>query len=269
MKYKMIVSDLDGTLLDDNRKVSKENIKYINEARKNGFIFAIATGRMYKSAKIIASLIDKDIPIATANGAYTVNGEGKVLLNNPLSIENILKINEVALNHGLYYFFYGKETIYVHETKYEHLERSKYPKSADAAEIIKFDNLEEVLDDNNPIYKSLFISDNYSPHNKITLDLSYIKGLNVTSSMSDNYEITTIGADKGSALDAFSKEFNIPVEQIIAIGDNRNDIAMLNKSGLGVSVYNACEEVKDLSDIITVSNNESPIAKLIKEYVNC
>lgn len=76
-----------------------------------------------------------------------------------------------------------------------------------------------------------------------------------------------MGVSKGRAVELLAKKYNIKPEEIITIGDNRNDISMLTYAGLGVAVGNSGKDIKDISDYVTVSNEEDAIAQIIEEFI--
>ncbi len=266
--YKMIVSDLDGTLLNNNKGISHKNIEFIKRAVEKGIYFVIATGRIYKSAFLYSKLLEVGVDIASCNGAYTVDKNNKVILSETIGNEELIKIEEIANKYNQFYYFYDKEDIYTKYDDSKERDFSKYfPKSKDPIKLKHYKDIRELIDNNIPIYKSLYVSMEDDILENIEYEFEDIGDILVTSSSSNNVEVNKMGVSKGRAVELLAKKYNIKPEEIITIGDNRNDISMLTYAGLGVAVGNSGKDIKDISDYVTVSNEEDAIAQIIEEFI--
>ena len=98
-------------------------------------------------------------------------------------------------------------------------------------------------------------------------ELREIEGIEVTGALVNNIEVSVQGVNKGNALLALGEMLHIKKEEILALGDGANDIEMLKKAGLGIAMANSSDEVKAAADIVTVSNDEEGVARIIEEYV--
>lgn len=266
MKYKMIVTDMDDTLLTKDKQISEKNLDYIKRAREKGCIFAIATGRLYSSAHIYAKNIGDDISIAALNGAYTVYRDEDVLIDIRLNYSQIEKIEDIAKKYNQFYYFYDSHNVYANELD-ERNYNKYFPRSRDPVKLFHYKSLVELENKNIPIYKSFYITKDTAELDKIEREIEDIGNIIVTSSSSNNIEVNRYGATKGNAVEALANKYNIEREEIITIGDNRNDLSMLEYAGLGVAVSNASEDIKKFADYVTVSNEEDAIAKIIEEFI--
>ena len=116
------------------------------------------------------------------------------------------------------------------------------------------------------ILKVIVIEDeNLSILDEITKELNKIEGLEITKSWFNNIEIMATGSDKGSAVKILAEYLDIDKDEIIAFGDNYNDISMLEFAGIGVAMGNADEFVKSKADYITSTNSEDGVAKALYE----
>jgi hydroxymethylpyrimidine pyrophosphatase-like HAD family hydrolase len=97
--------------------------------------------------------------------------------------------------------------------------------------------------------------------------LRFIDETFVTSASPFNLEVTHINGNKGYGLKAMASYFNIPIENTVAIGDEKNDLPMLNIAGLSIAMGNAEEEVKLSSDVVTLSNDENGVAYAFEKYI--
>lgn len=266
MRYKMIVTDLDDTLLTKDKRVSEKNLDYIQKAREKGCIFAIATGRLYSSAHIYAKDIGDDISIAALNGAYTVFKNEEVLVDIKLNYSQIKEIEKIAEKYNQFYYFYDSHNVYANEKDERNYNRY-FPRSRDPVKLYHYKNLSELENDDIPIYKSFYITTNRAELDKIEREIEDIGNIIVTSSSRNNIEINRYGATKGNAVEALANKYGINRDEIITIGDNRNDLSMLEYAGLGIAVSNASQDIQNFADYVTVSNEEDAIAKVIEEFI--
>jgi len=262
MKFKdiMIVSDLDGTLLNDQKQVGISNQEHINEFVLNDGVFAIATGRTPLSAKPFLKNIKINGPCIFYNGSIVYDSKmEKILAANKLDkvsirpfIEMIIKKNKVIVE------VYSLDRIYIvsnktYDNPIANNEGDKYQKA----------NLDEIDSEN--WYKVLFCS--YDGYLKEVDDLFKESGLsekfNSFFSHDYYYEITPFETSKGSALESL----NIS-RFLCTIGDQANDLEMIKVADLGVAVKNANKLLIKESDYLSVSNNDELIKDVLSYLTN-
>lgn len=269
MDLKMIVSDLDSTLLKDDKTISDINYEYINRAIDKGILFVLATGRLLISALNYKEQLNSNIPVIASNGAVLTDEEDSVIYKEAVSYDILKKLDQIALEVDIPLYFSSEDHIYsrVSRTNDKYIKNNFNNKLDKRIKVERYNDISYLVENEIDILKSTFIS--YIPGNldKIPDKLKDIEGISVTSSGSHNIEIAKEGIDKAKALEYLSKEKNIRPENILAIGDNLNDIGMIKFAGLGVSVSNGENEVLKHADIVTVSNEEDALAKIIKEYI--
>jgi len=273
MNYKMIVLDLDGTLLDDEKKISEKNIKILNELHKRDIQIVIATGRNYYMAKMLTEKIKTLKPVILANNGaiirYSHNDE-LVEYNylNPLEFEKIynegLKYN---LNPVLHVDEYtnGYDLIYERED-YEEVYSGYIKKGYNRARITKFDpkNINNIL--------SVCYFDEYNKLRSFANEMKKQKEgrfntiCNRNISKRSLLEFLHPEGCKWSALKKYSSRINILPDEIISIGDDNNDIEMLRNSGLSIAMKNGTEEsIKAAKKISDYDNNNSGVYHALYE----
>ena len=89
----------------------------------------------------------------------------------------------------------------------------------------------------------------------------------IASSWANNIEVMAIGADKGSGLQTLCEKLGVPMEQVMAIGDNENDETMLKAAGLSVAMENATDHIKSICNTVTLDCNHSGVGHAIEQYV--
>lgn len=267
--FKMIISDLDHTLLTDEKNISKSDIEYIRKAKENGTIFVIATGRIYASAKFYRELLGIDCPTIACNGAIIFDAEDKNIFKQKLDYEQLYLIANIAEKYNQYYHFHGKDYIY---TKFDTHKYDKYYNSGSGIKEkanlkVVYSDLKELEEKKIEIYKSLFIALKDEVIKDVESDFSEIENVTITSSSRNNLEVNKSGVNKGKAVEILSEYYKISTDDIICVGDNRNDESMLKTAGLGIAVSNSSESTKKIADEIICSNNQNPLTKVIKEHI--
>ena len=280
--YKMIVVDLDGTLLNDYKKVSQENLKAIKRAYdEKNVITVIATGRQLEYARDISKACNNSLGnyIIACNGGIVQD----VLTNEYIykvsfSNEEVLKIRKVFLeeNVDVMMIYTDGEIIVESKNDNEVLDSGINANN----EKIEGKNIEKEINKNEDILKllCLMIGDKNALENAIK-KLNNME--NIETSGICNYLYRTIdkkyesayidimkkGISKRNAINIVADKLGIKQDEIIVMGDGKNDIPMFEGVGLSVAMENAVDEVKGKADYITASNNDDGVAKAIKKFI--
>lgn len=275
MIYKLLCTDMDGTLLSKHHEISKENIEAVKKASAKGVKIAVCTGRLHSSAFYYASLLEVKTPVISSNGAFIrEKDEDKIIYKSILKKEHCSKILEVCRNHGLNVSFHTPNTVFA-ETElfsaknYKDFNKKLPEEGKIKIEILPKGTLEEIFDKyEDDIVKAIVIEDEKLIElKKAKEELKSLGGLEVVSSFPNNFEIMSEGVSKGRAVEILAKAYGIKREEIICIGDNENDISMLQYAGLGIAMGNASEEAKKAADYVTDTNLNNGVAKAIEKFI--
>lgn len=283
---KLIAIDMDGTLLNEKGEVSLANAQAIRSAQKQGVHVVIATGRSYNGALGVLQPAEIDCPIIHLNGACTRSLDGELLRSVRLDNKTAHMIHQAFQETGIYHELYTDDGIFANRDGYNHLKvemdlwKSANPaiqpemmqmmvkKQFRQAQVRDHMFLEDVIaEPSYQIYKILAFS---MMHEKLEQAHSKVAGLDnivITSSANNNIEINHLEAQKGKALAELASRWDIPLAETMAIGDNRNDLSMLQMAGIGVAMGNAEQEIKDLCDFVTRPNDEDGVAFAIQKFV--
>jgi len=266
MDYKLIAIDMDGTLLNSKKEISIRTFQAIQRAKEKGVNVVLATGRLLKSAELFAENLNLNSHILACNGAIIIDGSKNVVYNNPLDLTTVSKIMEIGRKHQVYYHFYDERCFYSNTYVKEIVDYYSGRDQKIDIHIIE-DNIDilKILDIN--IYKFLFIENNTNKLEKLREDIIQLDMISTTKSWINNLEVMDRGVSKGAGLKILCDKLNIPSEDIIAIGDNENDLSMINFAGLGVSMGNGTELVKKEADYITLTNDEDGVAHIIEKFI--
>lgn len=280
---KLIASDLDGTLLQDDGSISKETVRMIKEAEQQGIRFMVATGRSYNSAKQAINRAGLHVPILCMNGANLYNDEDQLLIDTPFDVPMAKEIVNAVDTNKIYLEMYTSNGVYAPE-KDQFVEmlltilREKFVGYTDEQikdhinqrfqeETFTFtDDFLSVLDDPAIIpYKLLAFSFDKSDLDTLRQTFANRDDLYVTSSGFDNVEFNHKEATKGHALLAYAKTLGISSDEIMAIGDNENDLPMLTNVKYGVAMDNASDLIKAHVNYTTASNNQHGVKQAIEQ----
>ena len=283
---KLIASDMDGTLLNHNHKIPKENVKLINFAKNQGIEFVVATGRAYYEA--LPALNEENIScdVISFNGGIVYDKNGNIISITPMVPKDLYYTIEILKSFDISYQLYTKNTIYTrsietdinayidlirsngYEPDVEHL-RAEAQQKLDLGYITEVDNIELYLnEEENPPIKIIAISNDILKLENATKLLSENTNISVTSSGANNIEIMHKNATKGEALKEIAKIYGINLENTVAIGDNLNDQAMLDIVGYSVAMKNGNIKLKEQAKYVTEkTNSEGGVADTIFKLI--
>lgn len=266
--YRLIVSDLDGTLLRDNHTISDYTKAVIHKASEQGVDFMLATGRIFGGARLFAKELNLNTPILACNGALIKEAGGKLLYGRPIREETLKEIYRLLAERNKYFHSYGEESFYT--KSFSDYATSFYAfnnalPEEDRFPVVEIDPMELVGKD--AIYKVLARCEGEEARKELYGMLSGIAGASVTVSWHNAFDILADQVSKAAAIDRYAKEKGIRQSEIICIGDNYNDLDMLQYAGLGIAVDNGVETLKKAADYVTGGNNEDGAARAIEKFV--
>ena len=268
--YKIIASDLDETLLNrDTRRVSARNLEAIRRASEMGVKFVPASGRGYATIQGTLEelgLRDKENEyiISFNGGAITENKNNRRLFFKGITYEKMKMIFDAGLGYDVCTHIYTDDTVYIYninegEEKFLWHRMDYVP--------IRKEEIHMLAD--KPLAKILFQNTDVSYLEKIAKDLEPITGDTFVSYSSNRYvEFNQQGVNKGQGLLRLAEILGVDPKDTIAIGDNDNDLTMIQAAGLGCCVSNATEAVKKNSDYIAEADcDEGGVAEIIEKFV--
>ncbi len=263
---KLIVSDLDDTLLADDLTISPENMEAIAQARAQGMTFTFATGRMFVSSLPYAKQLQlsDEVPLICYNGAVIRRINGEVIYENLLPHQLALDIVRYCEDRGWTTNLYYKDELYVREINPE----VQYYTSVARVPAHEVGDLVQFLTDGRKEPEKILIvspAEENSARQELLMEM-FGKEAQILQSKRRYLEITNVDALKATALQWLVQYLGISMEEVLAIGDSNNDVEMLRTAGLGVAVANAVPAAKAAADHITASNNESGVARAIWEF---
>ena len=266
MSYKMIVLDLDDTLLRDDHTISERTKQALMEAQKAGVKVVLASGRPTFAMKPIAEelcLADYGSYILSFNGGKILNCQNyEELFSSTLSADVAHKLYEVSRHEGVYIHTYIGDTIYTEDDNpYTTIESV-----ITGMPIQVVENFVEAI--NVPVVKALMV-ENPEKLKDVECKLQAELGDQFSIMRSKPYflEFTEKGVTKGTSLAHLIDRLGIKREEVIAMGDSYNDLEMIEFAGLGVAMGNAPEDIKEKADYVTDTNMNDGVAKVVEKFV--
>ena len=272
MSVKLIALDLDGTTLNNDRVISERNREALRAAADMGVKIVIATGRPYTALPDDIFEIEAIRYVLTSNGASITDlKEGRTFYENCLSPLAVEKSIELLKNYDYILEGFVKGKAYIEKSYYEQVKRTRR----------SFRDVDYILNTRNPVENIMqFILDNREHIENINVNfedisekpamkekLMRIPHATITSSFKHNLEIGGETTSKARALSEMGKLLGIKQEEMMAIGDSPNDIAMLKTSGFPIAVGNAEDEVKAVSIYVSADNHHDGVAEAVEKYV--
>ncbi|AZR74453.1 hypothetical protein BBF96_14285 [Anoxybacter fermentans] len=273
MKYRLIVSDIDGTLTEVWDQVNDRNRQVLKRLVKKGVAFMIATGRSFKTAESILKSLDIPCYACLMNGAVLLSyPERKLIYTNYISVDekNLImeKIQKFGGHAVIYNGYERGDKIYYNENYRLNPVLDKIINSS-INRRIQVGNM--IKDINHPVPVISCVGEEEEIDTIQNLLEPYQDKFNILKLKENYYEdffwlmITRKGVDKVHGIKYVAKQLRIRREEIIAIGDDLNDLEMIKYAGLGIAMENGVDELKAVADMIAPPCTEDGMALILEE----
>ncbi|MCL2798169.1 MAG: Cof-type HAD-IIB family hydrolase [Firmicutes bacterium] len=268
MKYKLLVSDFDGTLTDSRGNVPKENIDAIRAFCKAGGIFTLSTGRMRQSIEKklgTLGLSGQSIPLISYQGALITDiATGERLHSVPMDPSVVRRILRYCKAEGLHCQIYSFDALYVNEYSGKARAYAEYVNVVECTYAVG--ELESYLDSHPelPISKVLIIDEPENIEESERRINAHFAGEAVFSRAAGALtECVSPRAGKGAAVRWLAEFKGIPIEAVAAIGDAGNDASMIAAAGLGIAMAGAPDSLKRIAGYVTDGCDEGGFKKAV------
>lgn len=288
--YKLVVVDLDGTILNSYGEISETTKKSVKKCLEKGTKIVIASGRPIDSIKTIANELGLEEYFIAGNGAliYDLKKDG-IIYENYMKKEKVLEIIKICEDNSIAYNVYTDKTILTTNLKFnvlyyykENLKKEEnkktnvsivenmynYVKNLNEEKFLKITICDESATIFNSIVRTLKEINDVE-----ILEVSHMSRKIIkqgTEEIPIEYYYTEISAknvDKWDAVEYLTRKLDIKNEEIIAIGDNINDKKMIENAGLGVAMEGSAPDVINVASIVTASNDNNGVAKILEKYI--
>lgn len=268
MKYKLLVLDVDGTLLNNEKEISKRTLASLLKVQQMGIRIALASGRPTYGLMPLAKILELGNYggfIVSYNGCQIINAQnGEILFERRINPEMLPYLEKKAHKNSFAIFTYHDDTLLTDSPNNEHIRTEA---KLNNLKIIKEEDFSIAIDF--APCKCMLVSDD---EEALTgLEEHWKRRLNGTLDVfrSEPYflEVVPCGIDKANTLGALLSHLNITREEVIAIGDGVCDVNMLQIAGLGIAMGHSQDSVKVCADYVTASNEEDGVAQAVEKMI--
>lgn len=284
---KMIASDMDGTLLTSHLSISEKNKEAVLAAQEQGIEFMVATGRAYTEAKPPLEEMGIHCGMITGNGAQAFDADGNVIFTIDIDKKTAKEVMAIFRENNLYFEIMTSQGVYSDNQPQrlenfatmlaENIPHITFKMAIAMASthinmlpVIYTESYETLIE--NPemdILKFItFSEDGQEVLQPIAEKISQLGEVHVTSSFPNNIEVNHRDAQKGVAVSRLAKERGIDLADVMAIGDNFNDVSMLEIAGVSFAMGNAEDGVKKIAKYIAETNVNDGVGKAIERAMS-
>jgi 5-amino-6-(5-phospho-D-ribitylamino)uracil phosphatase len=239
-QIKLIALDMDGTLLNSKGEIPEENRAAVREAKERGIEVILSTGRSRLTAGDHADSLELNSYLITVNGSEIFGPDGESISRAPVDSRVMEWMWNLSQSHKTNFW----------ATSCEQVWNNEMPENIHEHEWLKFGF--DISDDN---IREL-----------IHKELQSKGDLEITNSSLTNIEVNALGINKAIGIQKVTELLGISMENVMAMGDSLNDIAMIEESGWGVAMGNAQDIVKETADAVTGTNDEAGVAQAIRKW---
>ncbi len=268
MTIQLIAMDVDGTLADSKKRVGARTVRVIEEAAQRGIQLAVCTGRSTREIREIAERLPWVLYGITANGAYLVDlRKQKIIDKQLLSIEDIRSIYGCLKGFDMMFELYTEDKVLAPAQCLKDLDHygvgnlKELVKSSRTG-IEDFDNLLYTRTEGAGKINIFFTSPKQRDQ---AAERARVLPYYMTHQEATNLEFTKKGTTKGRGLQHLAKMLQIESQNVMAIGDNNNDIPMLEYAGLPVAMGNGLDSLKEIAAFVTKTNDEDGVGYAIEQ----
>ncbi len=261
---KLAAFDLDDTLLDKDNKIPKQVLHVLHKAWQEGVIITLVSGRAYSSARKIARTLRFNVPIICYNGAMVKEADNPTpIFISYLEQNTVRQMVDYCHIHGLYLQMYDeRDNIIVEKINEKTLADPDYYNTG-CREVGDFNKLQIIKTPKMMIFDT---TENIMRLQK-ELEPSFKGRLYFTQSKNYLLEMMEPGVNKAVSLARFADRLSISANEVMACGDNANDIEMIKWAGVGVAVANATPELKDAADYICKYECSAGAAEAVEKFI--
>lgn len=265
---RMLVTDLDGTLISDDESISEANLRALHTVRELGLYIALCSGRDPKGVSDIALAAGlDDCVIIALNGAVVLDApNGEILEEHALPPASAMTCLDILLAQAGELVSYAGDSV----TTLSLSTKSRQPRSAaqlavpSDAEVKRSLYTSASFGINKLLYREMDHPDRLRPIRK---KLSTVQGVDITSSWFTNIEVMPSGINKGYAVRRLADRLDVNLDQIIAFGDNDNDAGILAQVGYGIAMGNASDAARSAARYTTDTSIRNGVAKGVERFI--
>jgi Cof subfamily protein (haloacid dehalogenase superfamily) len=262
-KISLVLADVDGTLVNEQKVLTKRAQVAVQHLREARIRFAITSGRPPRGMAMLLNDLRLDTPIAGFNGGLFVTPQLAIIEQKTLPDDIAARAIELIRACGLDVWVYRGNDWLITNADAPHVAREAW--TVQFKPTIVADVGEKLAQ----IAKIVGVSDDNEKVQRCEADAQAAFGQRATANRSQPYylDITHLDANKGAVVEFLSRQLEVPAEQIATIGDQPNDVLMFKRSGFSIAMGNASDQVKAHASATTASYNDEGFAKAMEHFI--
>ena len=270
-QYKLIAFDMDGTLLNSQKKITDKACEAIQKAIDAGIIVILNTGRCVAELEEYMEVLKNIQYINSTSGALVYDRKSnKDIYSSALDVDTVKAILDIVSSKDVMIDFLTRESI-VQRDKIEKMEQDRMEVYRDMFErvTVKWEDIcGQYLEKPFPVSKLNIYHTSEEARNYTRQRIEELQlGVEMVNAETTSLEISAKGIDKGIGLEKLCQYLNISLSQTIVVGDADNDIGAMKKAGLAVAMGNANERIKELADVMVADNDHDGCREVIEKYI--
>jgi Cof subfamily protein (haloacid dehalogenase superfamily) len=265
MSIRLVVSDLDGTLVTKDKRVTPAALDAIRRLREHGIKFTVISSRPPQAIRVVGNVIGLTDPVPAFNGGLVVDPDLKTVRREKLLEETVAeRVLERLHQSNVDIWVYTDTDWYVPSFTAPYVEHEIHSVQYQPTELTDFSGIRK-----DRIAKIVGVSENFKALAVTEKQLQEeFRGAVAASRSQDYYlDVTHPDANKGEGILLLSGLLNIPTSQIATIGDMQNDVSMFKKSGISIAMGNATPDVQEQATYVTATNEDEGFAKAMERYI--
>jgi Cof subfamily protein (haloacid dehalogenase superfamily) len=262
-KISLVLADVDGTLVNEQKVLTKRAQAAVQHLRQAGIRFAITSGRPPRGMAMLLDDLRLDTPIAGFNGGVFVTPQLAIIEQKTLPDDIAAQAMELIRACGLDAWVYRGNDWLISKADAPHVAREAWTVQFEPTIVA------DVGEQLGQIAKIVGVSDDHDKVQRCETKAQAAFGERATANRSQPYyvDITHKDANKGAVVEFLSRHLEVPAVEIATIGDQPNDVLMFKRSGFSIAMGNASDEVKEQATVTTDSYNDEGFAKAMERFI--
>jgi Cof subfamily protein (haloacid dehalogenase superfamily) len=263
MSIRLLLSDVDGTLVTQEKELTARSIQAVHELHDAGIHFAITSGRPPRGMGMLIEPLALSTPIAAFNGGIVVEPDMTVVEERAVPTGLVPEIVALLEGYGLDVWLYRGADWFVRDLEAPHIAREAFTVQFQPTLVESFDGKSD------GVAKIVGVSDDHGAVESASSAAHDTFGDHVSAARSQPYyaDVTHPDANKGHVVQFLSAKFGIPEAEIATIGDMPNDVLMFARSGLSIAMGQSGREVQRAARRVTAANDDDGFAEAVERFV--
>ncbi len=262
-RVRLLISDVDGTLVTSDKRLTNATVEAVKGLREAGIIFAITSSRPPRGLSIFVKPLQLSTPLSAFNGGMVVDPDMRIVAERTIPDDLVQPTIDLLDDHGLSVWVYQGEQWYVRDPDGPHVHHESTAVQFTPTSLSSFDSLKT------DVAKIVGVSDSGEAMAAARVAIGGALAQQVAASSSQPYylDVTHPLANKGTVVDFLSQTFAVPTTEIAAIGDGHNDVLMFERAGLSIAMGNGDPEVQRAAHVVTDSNDADGFSNAVTNFV--